>query len=142
MPSALSKTGLALRYSPISPIKARCKILCARERKLVHTDTKPESLSGIVKKCLRLKGFLLRNSPSGHKPGKFPVKFPVSREFAWRPVRILPPQPAISRFVPETWVTVHTEDMGNTSAPRASALGVDRLVSVNLSPSTAVRFRQ
>jgi hypothetical protein len=41
----------------------------------------------LLEKRLQHSGFLLRNRPGSLKNAKFPVKFPVSREFAWRRVR-------------------------------------------------------
>ena len=41
----------------------------------------------LCEKSLRRSGFLLRNRLLGPEIAEFPVKFPVSREFAWRPVR-------------------------------------------------------
>jgi hypothetical protein len=53
----------------------------------------------LCEKSLRRSGFLLRNRLLGPEIAEFPVKFPVSREFAWRQARsTLRRQPGIPHF--------------------------------------------
>jgi hypothetical protein len=69
------------------------------------------------------------------KNAKFPVKFPVSREFAWRRVRsALRRQPGSPGSVPDTWVTVYTEDIGNTFGPKGFATGSSLQLSLSKYP--------
>jgi hypothetical protein len=67
----------------------------------------PVNLRGEFReKSLQHRSFLLRNRPGSLKNAKFPVKFPVSREFAWRRVRSAlrrqPGSPALRESAPDT----------------------------------------
>jgi hypothetical protein len=66
--------------------------------------------------------------PLSPRIAKFPVKFPDTREFAWRRARsALRRQPGGPGSVPDTWVTVYTEDIGNTFGPKLVKVKIGRI---------------